>query len=487
MKSAGSSTILFAYLLLMLSSRASAQSVVTSSYSPDYHFKLNDTSFFPIGWYNVQRKADLLTLKKSGANIVLTYWNGIWEKYGHPKPKPYTRDEYLFSLRSFLRAADSAGLKAIVDLGATANGDFGFSGSGIARLVDSVAAYPAVFAWYLYDEPYFNLWYTSCNAWPTRDYLQEVADTVRSVERRLFGRQRHPLLPVIADPRFFADYNSGGIDTCKSGKAVRLPPPFYPASYDAIGWDDYPYTRAMDTNTHWWRDFNDVSRLVARRAMEQTRKLRKMAFLFVAQGADASAGTDLRSLTSNEILYESISPVIQGARGLLYWWWREEDSSPQTRSAINNFIRFFTHEKLDKVLMNGQNCDARLALGSFSYNDTPAVSKAYVWKNHNNLHRVIMDTSDAGTLSFRLFNYVVRKYSGAYFILAVNDYRKTVRTNFILDGLVESNAGIRRIVELRPEGSREQQFERGARKNEGTVPVTFVGYGVHIFKIELSH
>lgn len=76
---------------------------VSSSYEPDFHFKVDGKDFFPIGWYNGSKPADLQAVKKNGATVVIGYWNFIWEQYGNRRPKPYTRDEYLISLKAYIR------------------------------------------------------------------------------------------------------------------------------------------------------------------------------------------------------------------------------------------------------------------------------------------------------------------------------------------------------------------------------------------------
>lgn len=42
-------------------------------------------------------------MKKSGATVLVGYWNFIWEECGNRRPEPYTREEYLISLRACLR------------------------------------------------------------------------------------------------------------------------------------------------------------------------------------------------------------------------------------------------------------------------------------------------------------------------------------------------------------------------------------------------
>jgi hypothetical protein len=472
----------------VVSSIALSQAIaVSSSYEPDFHFKVNGKDFFPIGWYNSTKPADLQTVKKSGATVVIGYWNFIWEQYGNGRPKPYTQEEYLISLRAYLREVDRAGLKAIVDLGANEDGKSGFSLAGMVEIVDTFANDPAVFAWYLYDEPFHKLYYFNCGAAPTREYLQVLADSIRAAERRKLGVQKHPVIPVVTDPRFFADYQRGGKEICKDGRRIPLPPPFYPSSYDAIGWDAYVYTKAMDAKKQWWNDYNNVSRLVARRGVEQTRKLRKMGFIFVGQGADKSAGTDLRQLTAKEILYQSVSPIIQGARGLLFWWWVEQESSPATRTAINKFIQFFRTNNLDNVVMRGENLDAQVRFQSVTVKGAASSREKYRWKLNNNLNREIEDPSDPETLNFRLFNSIARKYAGAYYIFAVNDYRHLVRSTLVLDGLVRSDESIRRVLELRVDGKGgEQTLTRGTKKNSARFPVSLAGYDVKIYKVELG-
>jgi hypothetical protein len=426
--------------------------------------------------------------KHSGANIVINYWNTVWSHYGNPQPKPYSRDEYLLALREYLDAVQGNGMKAIVDLGVGEKGENGFSNAGIASLVLGAATHPAVFAWYLYDEPYLTLFYLNCGTFPTRDHLQAIADTVRAVERRRLGSPRHPLLPVITDPRFFADYNHGGKEVCASGMSIEIPPPFYPSSYDAIGWDSYVYRRSNDEVKNWWTDYNTLIRLATRRGVAQTKKLGKMAFIAVVQGADSSSGTDLRRPTAREIAYESLAPLIHGARGLLYFWWNPAESSPQTRTSVNRFISFLRTHELDRILMQGAVRNASGAIAGLSVEGKHTAPDNYTWRLHNNLGRPVEENvQDPGETNFRQFTAIARKYKGKYYLFAVNDFRRRVDVLVALDAVTAPRERVTSVEELAVDGTiTTKRVTRDGGMATARVSDTFDGYTARVYRISVA-
>ncbi len=417
-------------MLLIFFSNSYSQLLVSGSGPPDYHFKINDKDFFPIGWYNVARVSDLQQIKKYGVNVVLNYWNNIWENYG-PVAKSYDKNQYLIALQEYLTILDSLDLKAIIPLGIEQYGKYGFSTSSIIDIVTRVKDHPAVFAWYLYDEPYSHSLLND-DQHPSSTFLKDIADRIRKVDRN------HPLIPVIVDPRFFSDYNNPDqIYKRKDGTPAQIPLPIDPSVYDAIGWDNYVFKKSMDENVHPWNDYNNISRVTTKRGVEQIKKNKKMGFIFVGMAHDRYPGN--RELSIMDVKYETLSPVIHGARGLLYYWWSDKETSPAARKNVNKLIGYFTHFKLGTILLKGENVTDQVKINEIFINGEEKKYYEYNWENYNN--------GDASVYpEFTLFNYIARRYENSIYLFAVNEFRPTIKVEFDLGGIKQL---IVQIVELK--------------------------------------
>jgi hypothetical protein len=461
------------FFILFFSDHSYPQNSVSGSGSPDYHFRINDNNFFPIGWYNTSTPIGLEEVKNFGANITINYWNGIWGNFGSKnKNKKYSNLEYLISLKQYLDFLNSIDMKAIVALGIMENGKYGFSQSAILDIVKEVKDHPAVFGWYLYDEPYSRL-LISCGEKPKPGYLKNIADQIRTVDKD------HPLIPVVVDPRFFADYQlPNQIYTCKNGETIPEPLPFDPSCYDAIGWDCYVYSPATDENKYPWRDYNDVARMATKRGMVQVKKSNKMGLIFVAMAHDRWPG--YREITMKDIIYQSLSPVIHGARGLLYFWWHETDSRQITKQNVNHFIRFFREFKLDQVVMTDKDYSTFLNVSSFKIDGIAKEVQEYKWANYNN-------GDPSVNPEFVQLNYILRKYENDYYLLVTNDYRSNIEIEFDLKRILSNNQIIIFITELNLDLSETPvyNFLFTDKNNQNHFSTTLQDYKVRVFKIRV--
>ena len=124
----------------------------------------NGQRIFPLGIYEVE-PADMPDVRAAGFDVVHNY---LWER---------TQDDA--ACRRYLDACGANGLRAFIgfDRGVRTGkgilqGNFGC----VARRVGAIADHPALFCWYLYDEPEW------LNQFITPELLEEFADLVRALD-----------------------------------------------------------------------------------------------------------------------------------------------------------------------------------------------------------------------------------------------------------------------------------------------------------------
>ncbi len=426
---------------------AFAGNFVTSS---NYHFQINNKDFFPIGWYDVDH-SNFEIVKARGVNTILTYQSGITNHKN-------SLNVYSSKLKLFLDAAWSEDLYVITDI---AN----LTVTEVSRVVldDSIRTHPAMFAWYLADEPELHVRLKD-SLLNTPDYLKRKYDTIRGIEYQ-FGDTRHPVIPVFSNP-YFLKYLNICCPPCDKSidKNCSYPPYYYPESYDALMADSYMF--GMDPlPIH--SDFNNVSRTITSRAMKQIEISGKEGFIFVAQGND-SPRFKKRKLSYKEIVYQSLSPIIHGARGLIYWSWAY--CSPELKKEINNFIYFFTQFQLGDVVMQP------LLEGMLSvivYVDGKREDE-YIWKKYNN------GWVDKTTANFQLYNYILTSYDGEYYLFSVNDFRKDITVDFKLNNFVSVSL----IENIMDHSNREIEFGRDHENDTWHFQDEVPGYAVKIYRIK---
>ena len=134
------------------------------SVGDDGFFQDNGHRFFPLGIYEVE-PADMPDVRDAGFDVVHNY---LWER---------TQDDA--ACRRYLDSCEANGLRAFIgfDRGVRTGkgmlqGNFGC----VARRVGAIADHPALFCWYLYDEPEW------LNQFITADQMAEFANLVRALD-----------------------------------------------------------------------------------------------------------------------------------------------------------------------------------------------------------------------------------------------------------------------------------------------------------------
>jgi hypothetical protein len=481
-------TLLIILFLCLLSAIDICESQTSSSYAPDYHFKVNDSDFFPIGWhapvyaaaYNPDDRAflqaktreDLNTIKNSGATVVLNTWYCVCEYFSDG---PDTPANYIQTLPTYLQYLNSLGLKAIIDMGTSPYYTplvSAFTIDEMKQVAETVKNNPAVFAYWLFDEAECGL---IKDGWPTPDSLQTIANAIRSIDKT------HPLIPILGDPKFFQDYQNAS-----NPPDPPNPQPFYSTSYDALAWDSYVFgtghDSALNAIPRGCSDFNDVARLVSRRGVAQTKALNKLGFILWAQGEDSypDPSSDQRAMTDHDVKYETISPIIQGARGIVYAYWNLGTSSSQSK--VNSVIRFIRNNNIDKVVMSDTILDSLVSLANFKKDGQTLSPNDYVWKKYSYCTGMIDPDND----NFKMFNYIARKYDGSYYLLVANDFSSTIQTDFVLDNIIGTNESVYQIEELNVNGTASQKnFNNGSSLHSCSFNDVFLGYDTKVYKIDV--
>jgi len=459
---------------IVLCSQSFGQGItVTSSNSPDYHFKINGNDFFPIGWYNCVEKNDLINMKSKGVNVVINYWNSVWNKYKQPNQTDYSVAEYKMAIGEYLKIVDSLGIKVIIDVAAShihSESSSGWTKNAILDIVNTYKNDPGVFGWYVADEPEgtFN---DLAKQYPTPSELLDISNSIRTNDNG-----KHPVFIVIATSEFYEF----------PGHQV-----FSPNTYDILGWDSYVFTPTHDQNKYPWTDFNNLSRIATARGMSQIKSNNKWGHIFVGMAHDNyqdTANFKSRQMSNDDILYESISPIISGSRGLLYWWYNPIDAAPNTLNNINTFIKFFKDNNFQNILLQGLNKDNSIQLSNFKLNNISEDRNNYIWGNyHNNYNNGSTFYPEPTDFYFKEFNYIVRKYNGTYYIFAVNDFKPTVNVTFVLDNMLSINETVTQITELNAFGSTiSKSYTIGNNTHNCSFSDVLNSYKTKIYKINYN-
>ena len=367
-----------------------------------------------------------------------------------------------------------------------------------SQIVNSFKSHPAVFGWLLEEEGY-HLFRTQ--GFPTWRFIRDLKTRINAAD------PHHPVVFVETNTELDGTTFFGEGESDYHGNEL----------YDILGYDKYVYDGRKGREDQAYSDLNLVSREAVHRIMPQIAARRKYGLLFIAQCVDKAPEIitpDFPPLTTRQIWYQSLSPIIRGARGLLYWW-RQSDpaveyySSPATLRQSDGFLDWFSRFGLANVITKGINKKQTVRLGSTTGVDSLTVFskdaatdssrvawKFYRWQHFNNygFHKKTRETRfarhDDPSLSdpdFVLFDFMARQVGNTYYLLVANDYRLQVRSRFILDRTIAPGRRISRAVELDPSGQEKRIPVTGSiRRGKWSIDLRLDGHSVMAIRIDTS-
>jgi hypothetical protein len=154
------------------------------------NFSKADASEFPLGIYNV-RESYFAKVKAAGFNLVHLY---DWEYSNNNAP-----------VKEWLDAVHAAGLKAVVGFDRGRSSNQGLLQMNLDHVAERVAAFkdhPALYAWYLFDEPDLKNQYIS----PRN--LQTIYSTIKELD------PYHPVIVTFYYDSSIERYGDGSYDFC---------------------------------------------------------------------------------------------------------------------------------------------------------------------------------------------------------------------------------------------------------------------------------
>jgi hypothetical protein len=340
---------------------STAIKVVSTGASGDYHYRIqtytgvtswsqidgvsysSQTDFFPIGWY-VQNISNLTTIKNAGATVVLSTWYDVCNRYASSLglSYPYDYTEYEQALVSYFSDLRTIGLKAIVDITAFPRyidnpaENPTFTSCAAQRLAQRFRGEPGIFSWYIGDEPEFHN--------TTNTALQQTATTFRTNDNT------HPIYIAAVNVNSTFSYSH--------------------STYDIFGTDPYVFSPGSDYNNIVALDRSFLG-LQAQSTMKTVKNNSKWGGMLVVQGQDMAVGS--RAISTDEMMYQTLSPLVHGSQGLLWWWhaisaptstWTSTALETNVHNAINLLTNKNNRKKssLTEVLMSGENKTAKTHL-----------------------------------------------------------------------------------------------------------------------------
>jgi len=271
-------------------------------------------SSFPLGWYDsLEARGGVFDIAQQGMNVVLPYHTEAGDEH------------------AYLDAAQAAGLKVVLEI------DRAFvkaeSASDVRRFVSRYKAHPALYGWYLADEPTIN---------------EDLGPASPEVAGELYRviKDEDPKSPV-------------AVAFAKSEQ-----PEDYRQAMDLMLFDDYPCRVGQpefDGFEDWWK------RLQARAAVGAE----EGGFIPVLQafGEDAQGVAQFgrRLPTVAEQRYMVFASVQAGATGLLFWTryrasreWIDRVLQPIV-SELREFVPAFGSGKIrDRVAADGDGIELSL-------------------------------------------------------------------------------------------------------------------------------
>lgn len=465
----------------------------------DFHFLVDGRPFVPLGYYITEGTlGELATLRAHHVNTVILYYYAIAEHFHVPPDTGSYHARYLKGLKPYLDSLQRHGIKAIVDLQAklAERGAQGFSAAGVLAIVNTFKTHPAVFGWLIEEEGYHQF---HTKGFPTWQFVRDLKGRINAAD------PGHPVVFVETNTTLDGTTFFGEADSDYHGNEL----------YDILGYDKYVYDGRKGREGQEYSDLNLVSREAVHRIMPQIAARRKYGLLFIAQCVDRAPEIitpDFPPLTAQQVWYQSLSPIIRGARGLLYWWRQtdpavEYSASPATLRQTDGFIDWFTRHGLADVITRGINRKQLVRLGGLAGTDSILVFskdasgdssrvalRSYQWQHFNNYgyHKKTRESRfarhDDPTLSdpdFVLVDFMARQVGNTYYLFVANDYRLKVGCRFTLDRMIAPRRKVTRVVELAPSGQELRiPLIGNVRTGRVSVDLRLNGHSVKAIRIE---
>ena len=323
----------------------SAQNIVSFDQNV---FQINDSPFFPIGWYECNTIEELKEIREAGANVTLVLWDFLMRTNG----RVYTPKGYKEALHPFLVAADSLSIKVIIQIpykkefssareseNAIANNVF------VNTLVPHFKDYPALLGWYLADEP------EAVTNWKTQPYsrLQNWYNLVKTID------PNHPVFVCIANGYHLENQTVRPVGPQNEENPFAIEPFFDVLMEDhyTIWQSDSVPSPKLGEFDNWLRSLYDCFEIYHQYGLTAS------STILVTQGYGGGISGH-RNPEPVEIKYSVLSslayaqndgypnPISVNAGGIFFWRYGAADSS--CKNDINSFIKYFTRYSLDVVL-----------------------------------------------------------------------------------------------------------------------------------------
>jgi hypothetical protein len=304
-------------------------------------FQINGQPFFMIGFYCDSSPGQLDSISQTKANVVISStWTTVCQKYGYGITDS---SDYVNALKLFLGNAATRNLKVIAYVPP-------FFWLPALLRDTSIINHPALFGWYLVDEPETGV--------VTLEEIRHNYELIKSKDPYhpvfiVYGGDPAPIKCPPADPKTFDQF-------CTAPDSIYdvLMADYYPY------WSDYPVPSQID-NTDYvsWKLHSRIH------ADNKTGTTGSCAFVGQAGNALNCGGNTFRNPDPVEIKYQAFD-AIQWAQndqtgnlgGLLYYCFEQADIS--CRNNFKNFITYFFNNNFDKALIQA-NINGLVGLGNW--------------------------------------------------------------------------------------------------------------------------
>lgn len=314
-------------------------------------FILNNSLFFPIGWYDdVRSQLDYTShferIVATGANLVLPYYQFLMDTNKSPS-------DYYKILKKYLDAASKAHLLVVVQLPSRFYRSDFFPDKGVTEqegndfvdyLVPRLKDHPALFGWYLVDEPEAP---PQKNGWTTA-ILRKRYLRIKGIDAR------HPV--------FICYGLANNSDTGEEVPTLNKGLPSLTSNdifYDVLMEDRY----LIDTNSTSPSPalglIDNCMKSLAQRYKDDGRNSTSGATIVIVQAYGLGFGEPHRDPTAVEIKYLIFSYLayaqdpdycIPGGKAGGIFWWRQGITTPALRGSITDFTRYFITNKIANII-----------------------------------------------------------------------------------------------------------------------------------------